>query len=99
MKGHALAYHQYHLKYRRLYNGKLGIVIPIIYPFAENENDTESADIAFEFQVGMTANPIFSKEGDYPKIVKEKVAERSKALGLKRSKLPELSPFWIEYIK
>lgn len=99
LKGHALAYHAYDREYKKLYNGKLGIVIPIIYPFGKKENDTEATDIAFEFQVGMTAHPIYSKEGDFPEIVKKRVAERSKAQGLRKSRLPEFTEHWIKYIR
>lgn len=99
LKGHALAYHAYDTEHRKLYNGKVGIVIPMFYFFPKNDSDTETGDIAFEFQAGTTAHPIYSKEGDYPKIVKERVAAKSKAEGLKRSRFPELSKFWIEYIK
>lgn len=73
--------------------------MPIMYNFPKNENDTESADIAFEFQVGMTTHPIYSKEGDYPEIVKERIAKRSKAQGEEKSRMPELSDYWIKYIR
>lgn len=99
LKGHALAYHIYNNEFRSIYHGKIGLVIPVMYPISKNAEDKESTDIAFEFQCGMSAHPIFSKKGDYPEIVKRKVAERSRAQGYNDSRLPTLSEFWIKYIR
>jgi len=99
LKGHALAYHIYNDEFRSKYDGKIGLVMPDMYPYSKNPDDETSVDVAFEFEVGMTANPIFSKDGDYPGIVKQRVAARSAAQGMKESRLPTLSDFWINYIR
>jgi lactase-phlorizin hydrolase len=47
----------------------------------------------------MFAHPIFSAEGDYPGVVKEKVATNSKAEGYSNSRLPAFSPEEVKYIR
>lgn len=50
-------------------------------------------------QWGIFAHPIYSKEGDFPSILKEKVSAKSASQGFPRSRLPELTNEEIEYIK
>lgn len=97
IKAHARAYHIYDEEFRAEQNGKVGIVIHLMTHFPKNENDLMSADTAFQFHFGIYAHPIY--RGDYPAIVKEKVAENSKLDGLTRSRLPTFSQEWIDYIK
>ncbi|XP_018320797.1 cytosolic beta-glucosidase-like [Agrilus planipennis] len=52
-----------------------------------------------QFSVGLYANPIFSFDGDYPKIVKTAVASRSALEGFPYSRLPELTDEEKKYIK
>ena len=99
LKAHALAYQTYDDKFRRNQKGQVGIVIPCFYFYPKNKGDTESPEIAFAFQCGWSANPIFSKKGDYPEIMKQRIAERSKLQGLHKSRLPKLSKKWIKYIR
>lgn len=49
------------------------------------------------FQFGLYGNPIFN--GDWPQVVKERIAMRSKLEGYKTSRLPELSKEEIALIK
>lgn len=51
------------------------------------------------FQWGIYANPIFSKQGDFPQIVKERVALKSLSQGFQRSRLPEFTPEEIELVR
>jgi hypothetical protein len=53
----------------------------------------------YEYYCGWFAHPIFSKEGDYPEIIKKRIAENSKFEGLKQSRLPQLTDAWIDYIR
>jgi hypothetical protein len=50
-------------------------------------------------QLGWFANPIFSEEGDYPAIMKERIAENSYQEGYRKSRLPEFSKEEIKYIR
>ena len=49
--------------------------------------------------MGLYANPVFSEEGDWPAIVKERVGANSRAEGLGTSRLPAFTPEEVEYIK
>lgn len=69
------------------------------FPFPRDEKDTLSTEIAFEFECGWLANPIFSTTGDYPAVMKKRIGENSKFEGLPRSRLPRFSKKWVQYIK
>ncbi|XP_014213935.1 myrosinase 1-like [Copidosoma floridanum] len=99
LKANALAYHIYNKVYRKKFNGQVGIVYQCKGAFNENENNVQFDDLAFEFECGWQAHPVFSESGDYPEIMKKKVAERSRAQGYEKSRLPTFSKFWIEHIK
>ena len=99
IKAHAMAYHIYNDEFRSKQNGQVGIVMACFQHYSKNKNDLKSADTAFEFECGWPANPIFSKEGDYPKIMKQMLEEQSKLEGRRKSKLPTFSKEWIDYIK
>lgn len=92
LKAHAKTYHIYNKLFRANQGGKIGIVIPCRGNFPANLNDTESAMIAFQFDCGWMANPIFSKDGDYPKIMKERIYDNSILEGFQKSHLPSFSP-------
>ena len=63
------------------------------------ENETDLADIAFEFECGWQSNPIFSAEGDYPEIMRQRVDSNSELEHRNSSRLPIFTKEWIEYIK
>jgi hypothetical protein len=50
-------------------------------------------------QLGWFANPIFSKEGDYPPIMKKRIAENSYQEGYRKSRLPKFSKEEVKYIR
>lgn len=49
------------------------------------------------FQLGWFANPLY--HGDYPKVMKERIAYRSSLEGLRRSRLPEFNEDEKTYIR
>lgn len=69
------------------------------FSFPKDPKDIVSSDIGFEYECGWLANPIYSTTGDYPAIMKKRIAENSKFEGLPRSRLPRFSKKWIQYIK
>ncbi|XP_046738863.1 myrosinase 1-like [Diprion similis] len=97
LKAHATAYHIYDKEFRATQGGKIGITNPCDGFVFDKTNDTTAADIAFQFDCGMIAHPLY--KGDYPKVVKERVANLSKAEDFPESRLPTLSEKWISFIK
>jgi hypothetical protein len=51
------------------------------------------------FQLGLYAHPVFSQEGDYPKLVKDRIAQKSLAEGFFKSRLPKFTEEEIAYIR
>jgi lactase-phlorizin hydrolase len=49
--------------------------------------------------MGLYGNPIFSEEGDYPEVVRDRVDANSQAEGFKRSRLPKFTDDEIKYIR
>ena len=50
-------------------------------------------------QLGIYANPIFTEEGDYPSVVKERIDANSKAEGFTTSRLPKFTSEEVNFIK
>ena len=48
---------------------------------------------------GWFANPIFTAKGDYPEIMRERIAEKSQHQGLDESRLPGFSDEEIDWIR
>ncbi|XP_044742210.1 myrosinase 1-like isoform X2 [Chrysoperla carnea] len=97
---HAKAYEVYKNEFAHQ-NGKLGIVLDLLWaePKTNSTKDIEAANRIIEFEFGIYANPIFSKEGDFPTIVKDRVANMSKAQGFEESRLPALTKDEINLIR
>lgn len=99
LKAHARAYRIYDREFRRTQNGKIGIVIPCGGQMPKIPGDNASVELSFQFNCGWMAHPIFSKTGDYPEIMKLRVAHNSETEGYPRSRLPQFSENWIRYIR
>ncbi|CAH1098962.1 unnamed protein product [Psylliodes chrysocephalus] len=96
---HAKAWHIYDELFRKTNKGQVGMVIDSTWyePGSENDEDKEAAERAMQFDIGIYGNPLFN--GDWPAVVKERVAARSKLEGFSESRLPVLTDFEIDYIK
>ncbi|XP_011867620.1 PREDICTED: myrosinase 1-like [Vollenhovia emeryi] len=99
LKAHAKIYHIYDTEFREQQKGQIGIVSHCFGALPKNLADTAAVDTFFQFDCGWMAHPIFSTTGDYPAVMKTRIAENSKLDGFSRSILPEFSPEWVQYIK
>ncbi|XP_011303233.1 myrosinase 1 [Fopius arisanus] len=99
LKAHARAYHIYDEEFRSIQHGQIGLIISSAYYIPKTAGDTESTDIAFDFNTAWVMNPVYSKKGGYPEVMKQRIAENSRAEGLVSSRLPEFSDKWINYIQ
>ncbi|XP_041985164.1 myrosinase 1-like [Aricia agestis] len=98
---HARTYELYQKKYK-YQNGKIGITLMSEWLEPYNSSAAEDRQAAYDmllFNLGIFADPIFSKTGDFPQIVKKMVAEKSLKQGFPRSRLPTLSEDEVELIR
>jgi len=58
-----------------------------------------SCHIAAFFQLGWLLHPIYSATGDYPPVMKEWLAKKSKDEGYNRSRMPRFTKEEIEMVK
>lgn len=98
---HAKAYHLYDNEFRSIQKGKVGITFAGDWyePGTFAAPDIEAAERAMQFKLGLYANAIFHPEGDYPKLVRERVQDVSRKEGYLRSRLPVFSREEIDYIQ
>ncbi|XP_018320233.1 myrosinase 1-like [Agrilus planipennis] len=101
IKSHAAVYHLFNNTYRSKNNAKMGIVFVAEGHTAGSSSaqDIEAAERSKQFKIGLFANPIFGKDGDYPKVMRDLVAKKSAEEGFSKSRLPEFTPDEIKYIK
>ncbi|XP_014362015.2 lactase-phlorizin hydrolase [Papilio machaon] len=99
LMAHAKAYHIYNEEYRQLQNGVIGITLSAHWYYPETDADIEAAAEVIEFEWGQYAHPIFSEAGDFPPVMREKVAAKSAEQGFPRSRLPEFTPEEIDYVR
>nr|CAH7741390.1 unnamed protein product [Callosobruchus chinensis] len=92
LKAHAEAWHIYDKEFREKQKGRISIVVDYSWwePLITNNTAfTDAADAGIQFMSGLYANPVYL--GDWPTIVKKRVAELSKKEGEKKSRLPEFT--------
>ncbi|XP_077298459.1 myrosinase 1-like [Arctopsyche grandis] len=101
LKAHAKAYHLYDEVYRPIQNGRIGMSLNAGWdePATQSPADIEAAQRNTQFNLGWYAHPVFSREGDYPQVMKDRVAQKSLEQGYSRSRLPEFTPEEIAYIR
>ncbi|KAF2903159.1 hypothetical protein ILUMI_03029 [Ignelater luminosus] len=101
IKAHARSYHLYDKQFRQKQKGRIGLPIDCQWnePETNSTEDINTAERALQFQCGFYGQPIFSKKGDYPQVVKDLIANRSKIEGFFRTRLPLFTPEEVNYIK
>ncbi|XP_060527146.1 myrosinase 1-like [Cylas formicarius] len=96
---HARAYHIYDEEFRALQNGTISIVLDSSWsePASDSDKDLEAAETQMEFILGLYANPIYN--GNWPRVVIDRVGTRSLLEGYSKSRLPEFTQEQIDYVK
>ncbi|KAK6183901.1 hypothetical protein SNE40_006472 [Patella caerulea] len=98
---HAKAYRRYESLYKNQQNGTVGIALQ--FEWAEpknpyNDKDVEAAERYLQMNSGWFGNPILGT-GDWPTVLYEQVAQKSRAAGMSDSRLPEFTDAEIQLIK
>ncbi|KAM3964800.1 myrosinase 1-like [Aphomia sociella] len=96
---HAKAYNIYNDEFRPTQKGVIGITISAQWYEPESEEHTVAAEDANQFDWGIYANPIFSESGDYPAVIKERIAAKSAEQGFSRSRLMEFTTEEVDYVR
>ncbi|KAJ2953850.1 hypothetical protein O0L34_g1481 [Tuta absoluta] len=98
---HAKAYHIYENEFKAMQGGIVGISLSARWyePATNSVDDITAAEDMSQFNWGLYANPIFSENGDYPEVMKEKIAAKSAKQGYPRSRLPAFSPEDVNLVK
>ncbi|XP_047121902.1 myrosinase 1-like [Schistocerca piceifrons] len=101
IRAHGLVYRLYQEQFRAKQNGTVGITLNITgrKPASNSSEDLEAVERKYQFDVGLYAHPIFSQEGDYPAVVRQRVDANSAAEGRPRSRLPTFTQEEIEYLR
>ncbi|CAG9827055.1 unnamed protein product [Diabrotica balteata] len=92
MKAMGVKHYRFSISWSRvLPTGNISIVLDTAayVPASDSEEDKIAADTKFHFELGWYANPVHF--GDYPDIMKTRVAERSRGEGRNQSRLPEFT--------
>jgi beta-glucosidase/6-phospho-beta-glucosidase/beta-galactosidase len=84
-----------------LLSGQCGITLNCHWkePATTDPADQAAARRSFQMELGWFAHPIFSKDGDYPLVMRERIAELSKQEGRASSRLPKFTQEEIKTLK
>ena len=92
IRAHAKAVKVYKADFKQQ-NGKIGITLSVSWKEPEdptNSTHVEASETAMMFDIGWFSEPIF-KNGEYPRVMREKIDEKSFAQGFPESRLPHFS--------
>ncbi|XP_063896042.1 lactase/phlorizin hydrolase [Helicoverpa armigera] len=98
---HAKAYRAYQTEFKKKYEGNVGISIAVNWfeALSNTTENNEAAERARAFEFGLYLDPIWSKKGDFPDLVKKIVDKKSTEQGFKTSRLPKLTAAEVKLIK
>ncbi|XP_063706930.1 myrosinase 1-like [Culicoides brevitarsis] len=91
LKAHAEVVHMYREVYLPKHRGRIGITLDTSWmePISSSDEDRETSNMAMQFYLGWFAHPIY--KGDYPPVMKNRIAELSRQQGFTKSRLPEFT--------
>nr|AHZ59646.1 glycoside hydrolase family 1 [Phyllotreta striolata] len=98
LKAHAAVYRMYKKEFPH-YKAPMSIVLDCQWaePATKKPEDIAAAERQLTFECGIFFHPLFV--GDWPSLVVERVAERSKKEGYKKSRLPKFTQEEIDFIR
>lgn len=98
---HAKAYHLYNNVYKPKYGGVCGYTFAMdsVAPLTDSEEDKYAAELMTQHQWAIYSDPVFSKDGGFPKELLELVAKKSAAQGFPRSRLIDFTEEEKAYIR
>ncbi|CAD6229349.1 GSCOCG00006546001-RA-CDS [Cotesia congregata] len=99
---HAKTYKMYQEEFRKSQQGKLGFVMSFGWVYPQNPDDPEEvagAKLSWQFWYSWFLHPIFSHKGDYPRDMKDRIANYSSVQGFSRSRLPQFTEDEIKLVK
>ncbi|XP_055604261.1 myrosinase 1-like [Uranotaenia lowii] len=98
---HSEAVELYRNHFQPLQQGKIGITLDTSWaePASDSPEDQEASDRNLRFLLGWYANPIFSKTGNYPQVMIDRIGQFSEQQGFSKSRLPAFTQDEIEKLK
>nr|XP_021200129.2 myrosinase 1 [Helicoverpa armigera] len=98
---HANAYHIYNNEFRDKQGGQCGYTIAAgaSLPLTDSDEDRHAVELFIQFQWALYTDPIFSKDGGFPKELTELAAKKSAAQGYPRSRLPDFTEEEKAYVR
>ncbi|XP_075977475.1 myrosinase 1-like [Anticarsia gemmatalis] len=101
LRAHGMVYDLYDREYRHRVKGGMGITLDIAWMegITSSTEDQIAAETARQFMFGWFANPIFSKTGDYPAVMRKRIDANSKKQGFPRSRLPTFTREEVKMIR
>nr|AEW46878.1 seminal fluid protein CSSFP028 [Chilo suppressalis] len=93
LRAHAAVYRMFQRDYNHRITDLMGITLDMawIEPASTSAEDKEAAEITRQFFFGWFPHPIFSKQGDYPPVMRKRIDEMSKRQNFTRSRLPHFT--------
>lgn len=90
---HAKAAKIYNEEFKKFQNGKIGITIDSSWlePISNSTEDVGATNRGMQMMFGWWTNPIFSKKGNYPPVMIQRIKERSSKEKFPFSRLPLFS--------
>ncbi|KAK9721944.1 Collagen triple helix repeat (20 copies) [Popillia japonica] len=101
LMAHARTYELYNNNYRETQQGRIGFTMHGIWTLAASDADADvqAAENYVQFYFGWFAHPIYSSEGDFPAVMKERIAQLSEEEGFARSRLPTFTDEEVELLR
>ncbi|XP_021698830.1 myrosinase 1 [Aedes aegypti] len=98
---HAEAVELYRTQFQPTQNGIIGITVDSSWaePRSNSSDDREASEWSMQFHIGWYMHPIYSKTGNYPQVMIDRVNMLSAQQGFPNSRLPEFTPEEITKLK